>query len=337
MTQQLDRLSLLDLVPIIEGGTPTEALRNAADIARHCEALGYHRYWVAEHHSMAGVGAAATSVVLAHVGAATDRIRIGAGGIMLPNHAPLQIAEQFGTLDALFPGRIDLGLGRAPGSDMRVARALRRTLAGDADRFPQDVVELMALFAGDPRLGFTAVPGAGAPVEIWILGSSTFGAQLAALLGLPFGFASHFAPGMIDEALMTYRASFRPSAHLHQPHVMVGASVYAAATEAEARYHASSMQQAVVAMRSALTGRGFPPPVEGFYENLPPADRQTIDHMMRFAAIGTEDTVATDLGKMFARTGADEIIVTAPIFDHAARKQCIAIAAAAMTRLSIKA
>ena len=251
---------MLDLVPVIEGGTIGQALANAADLAAHAQDLGYHRYWVAEHHGMAGVGGAATSVVLAHVGAHTQSIRIGAGGIMLPNHAPLQVAEQFGTLDALYPGRIDLGLGRAPGSDGRVAAALRH---GDPEGFPRQVVELQAYFAGDPRLGFTAVPGAGAAPEIWILGSSTYGAQLAAALGLPYGFASHFAPAMLDEALAIYRRLFRPSTVLAEPRVMVGFNVFAADTAEEARFHATSMQQGYVALRTGQTGGRFRRPIAG--------------------------------------------------------------------------
>jgi luciferase family oxidoreductase group 1 len=324
------RLSFLDLVPIVEGGSPAQALRNAADTVRHCENLGYHRYWVAEHHGMSAVGAAATSVVLAHVGSGCDRIRIGAGGIMLPNHAPLQIAEQFGTLDALHPGRIDLGLGRASGSDPRVAAALRRTLAGGADRFPQDVQELMAIFAGDPRLGYTAIPGAGAQIELWILGSSTYGARLAAALGLPFSFASHIAPGAIHEALAAYRETFRPSPMLARPRVMISYSVFGADSAEKAQSLASSMQQGFVAMRSGTTGRGFPPPVPGFYEQQSPSDRRLIDDMMRFASIGTIETVASDLRAVIDRTQADEVIVSSPIYEHADRKNSIAIAARAM-------
>src|SRR3982751_451624 len=214
--------SLLDLVPVVEGGTVAQALANAADLARHAEALGFTRYWCAEHHGMSGIASAATSVVLAHIGAATKTIRIGAGGIMLPNHAPLVIAEQFGTLDALFPGRVDLGLGRAPGSDQIVARAIRRTLETDPNAFPRDVMELQSYFADDGRTGIRATPGAGARPELWILGSSLFGAQLAAALGLPYAFASHFAPDALDQAIAIYRRDFRPSAVLARPHLMAG-------------------------------------------------------------------------------------------------------------------
>jgi len=330
----MTRLSFLDLVPVVEGGSLGSALAGAADIAAHCDALGYQRYWVAEHHGMAGIGGAATSVVLAHIGQATRRIRIGSGGIMLPNHAPLQIAEQFGTLDALFPGRIDLGLGRAPGSDQRVARAMRRTLHSDPNAFPRDVLELQAYFAGDPELGFTATPGAGAKVDIWILGSSTFGAQLAAALGLPFGFASHFAPGMMDEAIAIYRSQFRPSATLGKPYVMVGFNVFAADTEAEAKFVATTMQQSFVALRTGQPGK-VRPPVEGYYESLPPGAKAMLDDVLAVSSIGTGEQVARDLDAVIRRTGADEIIVASQIFDHDARKRSIGIAAEAMATLGL--
>ncbi|MDE2301852.1 MAG: LLM class flavin-dependent oxidoreductase [Sphingomonadales bacterium] len=331
------RMSFLDLVPVLDGGSLGDAFLRAGDIAAHCEALGFSRYWVAEHHGMPGVGGAATSVVLAHVGAATRHLRIGAGGIMLPNHAPLQIAEQFGTLDALFPGRIDLGLGRAPGSEGRVAYALRRSLAGGSDNFVADIRELQGYFAGASEHGFEAVPGAGADVALWILGSSTFGAQVAAALGLPYAFASHFAPQMIDAALAAYRAHFRPSAVLDKPRVMVGCNVFAADDAQEARWLASSMQQAFVALRSGETRGGLKPPVEGYWEGLPAPARAMLAEAMRFAAIGTRDDVAGMLRMVLARTGADEVIVTSQIFDHRARKRSIAIAAEAMAALSADA
>lgn len=327
------RLSFLDLVPVVEGDSFGSALANAADIAAHCEALGFQRYWVAEHHGMPGIGGAATSVVLAHVGQATSTIRIGAGGIMLPNHSPLQIAEQFGTLDALFPGRIDLGLGRAPGSDQRVAGAMRRTLQTDPNAFPRDVVELQAYFAGNPDVGFVATPGAGAKVEMWILGSSTFGAQLAAALGLPYGFASHFAPGLMDQAIAIYRSHFRPSEHLAQPYVTVGFNVFAADTEAEARLLASSMQQSFVAIRTGGQPGKLKPPLEGYYESLPFQARAMLDDVLSVSAIGTGEQVARELDAVIRRTGADEIIVTGQMFDHAARKRSIAIAAEAFATL----
>ncbi|HZU63600.1 MAG TPA: LLM class flavin-dependent oxidoreductase [Novosphingobium sp.] len=330
MAHSLPRLSLLDLVPVIEGGSVGQALANAADLAAHAEALGYHRYWVAEHHGMASVGGAATSVVLAHLGAHTRRIRLGAGGIMLPNHAPLQIAEQFGTLDALHPGRIDLALGRAPGSDGRVAMALRH---GDPHAFPQQVIDLQDYFAGDPRMGFTATPGAGAQPQMWILGSSTYGAELAAALGLPYGFASHFAPAMLDEALATYRRLFRPSAWLERPHVMVGFNVFAADTLAEARFHATSMQQRFVALRTGGANAPFQPPVEGYYESLPAPHRAMLDRMLECTAIGTEADVAAGLAALVARTQADEVIIGGQIFDHGARRRSFALAAAALQGL----
>ena len=238
----MTKLSFLDLVPVTDTGTIAQSLANAADLARHAEALGYERYWVAEHHGMAGIASAATSVVLAHIGQATKSIRIGSAGIMLPNHAPIVIAEQFGTLEALFPGRVDLGLGRAPGSDQRVARALRRTLASDERQFPQDVLELQAFLAGDEQLGITAVPGAGTHIPLWILGSSTFGAQLAAMLGLPYAFASHFAPDALDEALDIYRRQFKPSAQLAEPYAAAAFNAFAADTRDEAELLASSQQ-----------------------------------------------------------------------------------------------
>jgi len=325
----MTRISFLDLVPIVEGGTPAQALANAAEMAAHCEALAYHRYWVAEHHGMPGIGGAATSVVLAHVGAATRHIRIGAGGIMLPNHAPLAIAEQFGTLDALYPGRVDLGLGRAPGSDRRVAMALRRTLQSDVNAFPRDVLELQAYFEGNSDLGFTATPGAGANVEMWILGSSAFGAQLAAALGLPYAFASHFAPALLDQAIETYRAAFTPSARLDRPYVMVGHNVFAADSDDEARFLASSMQQAFVSLRTGTPGK-LKPPVAGYYDSLPSAARHMLDEVMAVASIGTRETVAGGLRALIDRTGADEIILTSQMFDHERRKRSITIAAEAM-------
>lgn len=321
--------SLLDLVPVVEGGTVARALANAADLARHAERHGYRRYWVAEHHGMAGIASAATAVVLAHIGHATETIRIGAGGIMLPNHAPLQIAEQFGTLDALFPGRIDLGLGRAPGSDQRVARALRRTLDTDPNAFPNDVVELQSYFADDGRTGITATPGAGATPQLWILGSSLFGAQLAAILGLPYAFASHFAPDALDEALAVYRRDFRPSATLGQPYAMAGFNVFAADSHEEAEFLASSQQQAFVALRTG-TPRQLPPPVAGYRESLPAPYRAVLDNVLQCSAIGTRDEVARGIAAFVARTGVEEVMLTSSIHDHAARKHSLALAAAAM-------
>ena len=316
------KLSFLDLVPVTDTGTIAQSLANAADLARHAEALGYARYWVAEHHGMAGIASAATSVVLAHIGQATSTIRIGAGGIMLPNHAPMVIAEQFGTLEALFPGRIDLGLGRAPGSDGRVAQALRRNLASDERQFPQDVVELQAFLAGDDRLGIRAVPGEGTKVPLWILGSSLFGAQLAAMLGLPYAFASHFAPDALDEALDIYRRQFRPSEQLAEPYAAAAFNVFAADTREEAELLASSQQQGKMK-----------PPLAGYKDSLPPNARAILDHVLQCSAVGTVDDIAAGLQGFAARTGVDEVIVASSMYDHGARKRSLAIAIEAAKRL----
>lgn len=324
----MTKLSLLDLVPVTEGGTVSEALARAADLAAHAERLGYARYWTAEHHGMPGIASAATSVVLAHVGAATSTIRIGAGGIMLPNHAPLAIAEQFGTLDALFPGRIDLGLGRAPGSDQRVAHAMRRTLASGVDHFPQDVLELQAYFAGDERLGFQATPGAGAHPELWILGSSLYGAQLAAHLGLPYAFASHFAPDLLDEALAVYRRDFRPSDQLREPYAMAGFNIFAADSRDEAELLATSTMQSVVALRTGTPGR-LKPPVAGYRESLPMQAQAMVAGFLRASAIGTQEDVESGLGDFVRRTRVDEVIVSGMIYDHEARKRSLEIGMAA--------
>ncbi|MBE5074983.1 LLM class flavin-dependent oxidoreductase [Erythrobacteraceae bacterium E2-1 Yellow Sea] len=320
-------LSILDLVPILEGGSISQALANAADLASLAESLGYSRYWVAEHHGMPGIGGAATSVVLAHIGAHTKSIRIGSGGIMLPNHTPLQIAEQFGTLDALYPGRVDLGMGRAPGSDRLVSRALHN---GDATTFPQQILELQAYFAGDPRMGFTAVPGAGAAPEIWILGSSLYGAQLAAALGLPYAFASHFAPAMLDEAIETYRRQFKPSAILDKPHVMVACSVFAADRAEEAKLIATTQQQLFVNIRTGQPRGRVPAPQEGYYESLPDQTRYLLDDMMSCSAIGSREDVSIFMEALISRTKADEIIIGGQIYDNAARLRSFAIAAEAL-------
>jgi luciferase family oxidoreductase group 1 len=259
-------LSVLDLAPIVQGGDATQSFANSLDLAQHAERWGYRRYWLAEHHNMPGVASAATAVVIGHIAGGTRTIRVGAGGVMLPNHAPLVIAEQFGTLAALYPGRIDLGVGRAPGTDQLTARALRRTLAGagDLDSFPQDVIELMGYFKpAEPGQVVSAVPGAGLEVPVWILGSSTYGAQLAALLGLPYAFASHFAPADLDQAVALYRANFRPSEQLDKPYVMLGLSVVAADTDAEARRLFSSLQQSFVNLRSGRAAP-LPPPVDDY-------------------------------------------------------------------------
>ncbi|MBW4330008.1 LLM class flavin-dependent oxidoreductase [Stakelama sp. CBK3Z-3] len=324
--------SMLDLVPIVEGGDAASALANAADLARQAEASGYTRYWVAEHHGMPGIASAATSVVIGHVAGRTSSIRVGAGGIMLPNHSPLVIAEQFGTLDALYPGRIDLGLGRAPGSDQKVSRALRRTLESDPQAFPRDVMELQSYFADDGQTGISAVPGAGANVPIWILGSSLFGAQLAAALGLPYAFASHFAPAALDQAIALYRRDFKPSAQLDKPHVMLGFNVIAADTDEEADYLASSQQQAFVAIR---TGRPMPlpRPVENYRATLGAQGNAILDQVLECSAIGSRDTVTRGLAAFIERTGADELMLTGGIHDPEKRKRSFAIAAEAMAAL----
>jgi luciferase family oxidoreductase group 1 len=316
--------SLLDLVPVVEGSSVSEALANAADLARHAETLGFIRYWVAEHHGMKGIASAATSVVIGHIAAATRTIRVGAGGIMLPNHSPLVIAEQFGTLDALYPGRIDLGLGRAPGSDMRVAQAIRRTRDSDPNAFPRDVVELQSYFADDGRTGISATPGAGANVQLYILGSSLYGAQVAALLGLPFAFASHFAPQALDEALHVYRGHFKPSAVLDQPYVMAAMNVIAADTDQEAEFLASSLQQSFVALRTG-NPRQMPPPVEGYLGTLPPSAVAVLEDVLSCSAIGSATTVRNAIHAFQQRTQADEIIVACSVFDHEKRKASLQI------------
>ncbi len=311
--------SVLDLAPIVEGGTAAQAFRNSLDLAQHAERWGYRRFWLAEHHNMPGVASAATSVIIGHVAAGTSTIRVGAGGIMLPNHAPLVVAEQFGTLESLFPGRIDLGLGRAPGSDQLTARALRRTLTADPDGFPQDVLELMGYFHdAEPGQRVRAVPGAGLRIPIWILGSSLYGAQLAAALGLPYAFASHFAPGMMMQAIEVYRDRFEPSAQLDRPYVMLGFNVFAADTDQEGRRLMTSMQQAFVNLR-----RGRPtqlqPPVEGFEDTLQPFERAILDEVLSASAAGSPQTVRAALEQFIARTGADELMITSQVYDHAAR------------------
>jgi luciferase family oxidoreductase group 1 len=322
-------LSVLDLSPILEGSDAAQSFRNSLDLARHAEALGYQRYWLAEHHSMPGIASAATAVVIGHVAAGTRTIRVGAGGIMLPNHSPLVIAEQFGTLASLFPGRIDLGLGRAPGSDMATARALRRTLASDPDQFPQDVVELMHYFEPpEPGQQVQAVPGGGLDVPIWILGSSLFGSQLAAALGLPYAFASHFAPTMMMQAIELYRARFKPSRQLQQPYVMLGFNVFAADTDEEGRYLATSMQQAFVNLRSGRPSK-LQPPVEGYGATLSPMQKEMLDQVLSCSAIGSPETVRRQMKAFFERTGADELMITAQIHDHKARLRSYEIAAQA--------
>ena len=320
-------LSVLDLAPVPLGSNPGDALRNSRRLAAHVEALGFQRFWMAEHHNMTGIASAATAVALAFVAQDTSTIRLGAGGVMLPNHAPLTIAEQFGTLASLYPGRIDLGLGRAPGTDTPTARALRRTLIGDESRFPQDVTELMAYFRpAEPGQRVQAVPGAGLKVPLWILGSSTYGAQLAAYLGLPFAFASHFAPAMMEPALDIYRASFRPSEQLDRPYAMLGLSVFAAATDEEAELLASSQQQAFVSLRTGAPGP-LPPPKPGYLDSLAPELRAILDSAMSCAVIGGPDKVRAGLHAFAERTGADELMITCSAFDPQARERSFEIVA----------
>jgi luciferase family oxidoreductase group 1 len=320
-------LSVLDLSPVPEGSSTGDALRNSADLARHAEALGYARYWMAEHHNMPGIASAATAVALAHVAAATATIRVGAGGIMLPNHAPLLIAEQFGTLAALHPGRIDLGLGRAPGTDQIAARAMRRNLTADENQFPQDVVELMRYFEPpQPGQRLLAVPGAGEAVEVWILGSSGYGAQLAAMLGLPYAFASHFAPAMMRDAIAIYRERFRPSERLAEPHVMLGVNVFAADSDAEARRLFSSLQQAFLNLRRGRPGK-LPAPVDSMETLLEPYGRAMLEDALSCSVVGGPETVRDGLRAIVASTGADELMITAQIYDHAARKRSFEILA----------
>jgi len=318
--------SVLDLSPITEGSDAGQSFRNTLDLAQHAEGWGYQRYWLAEHHGMPGIASAATAVLIGHVAGGTRTIRVGAGGIMLPNHSPLVIAEQFGTLEALYPGRIDLGLGRAPGSDQATARALRRNLSSDADEFPRDVVELMDFMSDAPRQNIRAVPGRGAKVPVWILGSSLFGAQLAAMLGLPFAFASHFAPAQMMQAIEVYRAGFKPSTQQAAPHVMLGFNVFAADTDAEAAFNASSWQQAFVNLRSGRPGR-LPPPVEGYLEKVGPAERALLDSVLSCAAIGAPEDVRAGLQAFIDRTGADELMITSNAFSHTARLRSYEIAA----------
>ena len=310
-------LSVLDLAPIVQGGDAGQALRNSADLARHAERLGYKRFWMAEHHSMPGIASAATAVALAHVGDATSTIRIGSGGIMLPNHAPLIIAEQFGTLESLFPGRVDLGLGRAPGTDQAAAYAMRRNLTSDANQFPNDIVELIGYFRGENGR-VRAIPGEGLNIPIFILGSSLFGAQLAAALGLPYAFASHFAPQMMMEAIKVYRERFEPSEQLGEPYVMLGFNAIVADTDEEAELLSTSIQQAFVALRTGDPIQ-LPPPKPGFADALPLEARATLRAVLSASAIGSPETARRQTEEFVERTRPDELIVTAQIYDHQAR------------------
>lgn len=338
--------SILDLAPIVQGGDAAQALRNTLSLGRHGESLGYRRIWFAEHHGMPGVASAATSIVIAHVAAGTSSIRVGSGGIMLPNHAPLVIAEQFGTLACLFPGRIDLGVGRAPGTDPITARALRRNLSGSVDTFPDDVTELISYLGPDhpalpalptlPALSaqtVQAVPGGGTKVPVWILGSSLFGGRLAAMLGLPFAFASHFAPAHLMHAIELYRGLFRPSEHLDRPYVMLGVNVIAADTDAEAQRLASSLRQVFVQLRRGRPGP-LPPPVDDFEQQLLPHERAALDETLSCAFIGSPAMVRRGLEGFMARTQADELILASHIYDHQARLRSFALAAQVRDQLT---
>jgi luciferase family oxidoreductase group 1 len=327
--------SILDLSPIVEGNSATQALRNTLNLAQHAEQLGYNRYWLAEHHNMPGIASAATSVVIGYVAGGTKTIRVGSGGIMLPNHSPLLIAEQFGTLESLYPGRIDLGLGRAPGSDQATARAMRRDANGP-DTFPQDVVELQRYFQPDDSNQFVqAVPGNGLNIPIWILGSSLFGAQLAAMLGLPYAFASHFAPAELMRALHVYRTQFKPSAQLSSPYAMVAVNVVAADTDREAERLFTSVQQQFLYIRRGKA-RQMQPPVDDLQSLWPEYELAGIDRVLGCSAVGSAETVQRGLASLIDQTQADELIISAPIFDHQARKHSLSLSAQVRDALAIQ-
>jgi len=327
------RYSLLDLVPIREGGSAAEAMRNMVDLARHAERWGYHRYWLAEHHNIPGIASSATAVLIGHVAAATERIRVGSGGVMLPNHSPLAVAEQFGTLETLFPGRIDLGIGRAPGGDMATAMALRRGPGDSVERFPEDVQEVLAYFRpAAPGQAVRAIPGEGLNVPVYLLGSSLFSASLAAALGLPFAFASHFAPDHLHGALGVYRERFRPSEYLERPYVMVGVNAVAAETDEEGARLFTSIQQQFLNLFRGTIGP-VPPPVATMEGIWTPPERERIDHVTRYSAVGSPETVRRELGWIIEETGADELILTAQLYDHGARLRSFEIAAAVMREI----
>lgn len=328
------RYSVLDLAPVPEGADAAQAIRNSVDLARHSEGWGYHRYWLAEHHNMPGIASAATSLLIGHIADATRTIRVGAGGIMLPNHAPLAIAEQFGTLATIHPGRIDLGLGRAPGGDLAVARALRRGLG--EDRFPEDVVELMGYLAdAEPGASVAAHPGQGTHVPVWILGSSLYGAQLAAHLGLPYAFASHFAPDALEQAATIYRERFRPSAQQDRPHFMLAVNVFAADSDAEGAHLRTSMQQAFARLRTGRPGK-LPRPVDDIDAAIGSEMRRMVDHALRIAATGSPATVRAELAALIARYRPDEVILTGQIHDHAARLRSFEIATEALAEMGTR-
>ena len=323
----MTKFSVLDLAPVVEGGTASESLENSLELAQLAERLGYVRYWIAEHHNIAGIASSATAVVIGHIAGGTKNIRVGAGGIMLPNHAPLIIAEQFGTLASLYPERIDLGLGRAPGTDQLTWQALRRHSTTDVNEFPRDVVELQHYLA-EPEAGqkVVATPGAGTNVPLWILGSSLFGAQLAAMLGLPFAFASHFAPAAMDQAIAIYRDKFEPSAQLSEPYVMLGYNVCAAETDEEANYLRTSSLQSFVNLRRGAPGK-LPPPVKGYEAQLNPGEQAMLQELSRCAAVGSPPVIKSGIDKFLDETGADELIIVSSVFEHAARLRSYEITA----------
>jgi len=329
--------SVLDLSPIPKGGAPADALRNTLALAQRADQLGYQRYWLAEHHNMPGIASAATSIVIGYVAGGTQRIRVGSGGVMLPNHSPLVVAEQFGTLASLYPGRIDLGLGRAPGTDMMTARALRRDIATSGEEFPQDVQELQSYFApAEPKRRIRAVPGAGIEVPIWLLGSSLFSAQLAAMLGLPFAFASHFAPDAMVQAVEMYRSGFQPSAQLDKPYAMLAANVLAADTDKEARRQFTSQQQSFINLRRGMPTQ-VPPPIDDMDAYWSPAEKAMVDHSLAVSFIGSADTVERGFRKFIDAMQPDELMITAHIYDQAARLRSIEIVAGVRDRLAAAA
>ncbi len=318
--------SVLDLAPITEGSDAAVSFQRTVDLAQRAETWGYNRYWLAEHHGMPGIASAATAVLIGHVAGATKSIRVGAGGIMLPNHAPLVIAEQFGTLESLYPGRIDLGLGRAPGSDQITSQALRRNLAVSSEAFPQDVMELIDYFSEAPQARVRAVPGSGLKVPIWILGSSLYGAQLAAAFGLPYAFASHFAPQQMHAAINQYRTYFRPSQFLEKPYLMLGFNIIAADSDAEAELLATSGQQAFVNLRTGRPGK-LPAPKAGYVDSLDAQARTMLEQIFACSAIGAKEKVKEKLVEFIRETQADELMISSHIYDHAARLRSYALAA----------
>ncbi len=324
--------SILDLCPVCEGSTVTQAFANSLDLARHVESLGFTRYWLAEHHNMAGIGSSATAVLIDHIAGGTKTIRVGSGGVMLPNHSPLQVAEQFGTLEALYPGRIDLGLGRAPGTDQPTARALRRYFDG-ADEFPRDVQEVLHYFQpAQPNQLVRAVPGAGLDVPVWILGSSLFGAQLAAALGLPYAFASHFAPDAMEQAIRVYRDRFQPSQYLGKPHAMLALNVFGADTDAEGKRLMTTAQQAFVNLRRGQPGL-IPPPIDDIESFWQPHEKLGVEQALACSVVGSAESLKRGIGDFIARQQPDEIMLVANIWDHEARKHSFTLAAEALKSL----